>query len=185
MSEEKKVIAEQPQVTVQQFGELQKQFNELNSRYAAAEEARTEAQSRAQKFQEALDKANERVATLEAAAQRQRFGEVVTGWYGKADDNVGMLVKLAQAFGEGSAEFANYVTQQKAIAEQLKNSQLFNEIGTSKAVDNTVKTAAQRFGEAINAVMSDRNLDYASASTVVAGEQPQLYAEYVKEQRGK
>lgn len=183
MSEEKKV-AEQPQVTAQQFGELQSQFAELNSRYAAAEEARTEAQNRAQKFQEALDTANARVASLEAAAQRQRFGEVVTGWYGKAEDNVDMLVKLAQAFGEGSTEFAGFVTQQKAIAEQLKSSNLFAEIGTNKPADE-LKTAAQKFSAAVNAVMVDRKLNYADASVAVAGEQPNLYSEYVKEQRGK
>jgi len=184
MAEDTKV-AEQPQVTVQQFGELQAQFAELNNRYAAAEEARTEAQNRAQKFQEALDKANERVATLELAAQAKRFSEVVTGWYGKADDNVAMLVKLAQAFGESSNEFAAFVTQQKAVAEQLKSSNLFSEIGSNKPVDTTTKTAAQKFGAAITGVMTERKLDYAAASLVVAGEQPQLYTEYVLEQRGK
>lgn len=184
MAEEKKV-AEQPQVTVQQFGELQAQFAELNSRYAAAEEARAEAQNRAQKFQEALDKANERVATLESAAQVKRFSEVVTGWYGKAEDNVAMLVKLAQAFGEGSNEFSTFVTQQAAIAEQLKSSNLFSEIGSNKPVDTTTKTAAQKFSAAISGVMAERKIDYAAASLIVAGEQPQLYTEYVLEQRGK
>jgi DNA repair exonuclease SbcCD ATPase subunit len=169
---------------VQQFGELQAQFAELNSRYAAAEEARTEAQNRAQKFQEALDKANERVATLESAAQAKRFGEVVTGWYGKPEDNVAMLVTLAQAFGEGSNEFNTFVTQQKAVAEQLKNSNLFSEIGTNKQAEEP-KSAAQKFSAAVNAVMAERKVDYGTASVAVAGEQPQLYAEYVIEQRGK
>jgi 2'-5' RNA ligase len=183
MAEDTKV-AEQPHVTVQQFGELQAQFAELNSRYAAAEEARTEAQNRAQKFQEALDKANERVATLESAAQVKRFGEVVTGWYGKPEDNVAMLVTLAQAFGEGSAQFNTFITQQKAVAEQLKSSNLFSEIGTNKQAEEP-KNAAQKFSAAVSAVMNDRKVDYVTASGIVAAEQPQLYVEHVQEQRGK
>jgi 2'-5' RNA ligase len=174
---------EQP-VTAVQFGELQQKFDELSGKFAAAEAARTEAEVKAKQYAEALDGANARVAALEATAQRKRFGELSANWFGKADDNVNMLTKLAQAFGEESAEFATYVTQQRAIAEQMKQSKLFEEIGSNKS-DLNPKTATQKFSDAVLTVMGERKVDYATAATVVAGTQPQLYSEYVAEQRGK
>lgn len=175
---------EQPQVTAVQFTELQQKFSELEQRFADAEAKRSEAVATAQQYRESLDKANERVAALEASAQRKRFGELATGWFGKPDENVNMLVKLAEAFGENSAEFATYATNQRAIAEQMKQSKLFEEIGSNQT-DINPKTAAQKFGDAVLTVMGERKVDYAAAATVVAGTQPQLYSEYVAEQRGK
>lgn len=181
---EDKNAKEQPQVTAVQFTELQQKFSELEQRFAEAEAKRTEAVAAAQQYRESLDKANERVAALESSAQRKRFGELSTDWFGKSEDNVNMLVKLAQAFGEESAEFAAYVTQQSAVAEQVKQSNLFSEIGNNKsAVVN--RTAAQKFGDEVAKVMSERKLSYGDAATVVAGAQPTLYSEYVAEQRGK
>lgn len=181
---EDKNAKEQPQVTAVQFTELQKKFGELEQRFAEAEAKRSEAVATAQQYRESLDKANERVAALEAAAQRKRFGELATGWFGKTDDNVNMLVKLAEAFGENSAEFATYTANQRAIAEQMKQSKLFEEIGSSQS-DTATKTAAQKFSDAVLTIMGERKVDYATAATVVAGMQPQLYSEYVAEQRGK
>lgn len=181
---EDKNAKEQPQVTAVQFTELQKKFGELEQRFAEAEAKRSEAVATAQQYRESLDKANERVAALEAAAQRKRFGELATGWFGKTEDNVNMLVKLAEAFGENSAEFATYTANQRAIAEQVKQSKLFEEIGSSQS-DTATKTAAQKFSDAVLTIMGERKVDYATAATVVAGTQPQLYSEYVAEQRGK
>jgi len=181
---EDKNAKEQPQVTAVQFTELQQKFGELEQRFAEAEAKRSEAVATAQQYRESLDKANERVAALEAAAQRKRFSELAIGWFGKADDNVNMLVKLAEAFGENSTEFATYATNQRAIAEQMKQSKLFEEIGSNQT-DTNPKTAAQKFSDAVITIMGERKVDYAAAATVVAGTQPQLYSEYVAEQRGK
>lgn len=183
MAEDTKATkTEQPQVTVQQFSELQQQFNELQNRLAAESEAKTEANAKAQKFQEALDAANKRVATLESAAQRQRFGEVVGKWYGKTEDNVQTLVDLAEAFGEGTDKFNAFVAQQNAIAERLNSSEAFKEIGHNKQAEN--KSGGQKFEEAVAALVAT-GVKYADATVRVSKDQPQLYAEYVKEVRGK
>lgn len=186
MADNTKTVAQDPapaQVTAQQFSEMQKSFAELTNRLAAAESLQAEAENKAKQYAEALDKSNERVAALEAAAQRKRFGELSGGWFGKPEDNVNLLVKLSHAFGEESAEFAAYVTQQRAVAEQMKQSNLFTEIGTT--VTTSPQTAKQKMEAEINRVAAERKIGYADAATAVAGEQPQLYREYLAEVRGK
>jgi hypothetical protein len=79
-----------------------------------------------------------RVVGFEAEAQRRRFTEIVLGraeadgarWAGEPDKHVGLMTKLAGAFGEDSQEVKDYIEQQTAIAVQLKTSSVFDEIGS-------------------------------------------------------
>lgn len=69
---------------------------------------------------------------LQKENREARFTEIAKDWSGDKKHHVSMLETLSQMEGgETSALFTGYVTQQKATAEQLKESALFKEIGSS------------------------------------------------------
>jgi 2'-5' RNA ligase len=180
MAGDNKPTNEQAQtVTPAQFTELQKEFTELKAAFAESEAARKEAESKAQTYQDALDKSNERIATLEGDIRRKRFAETVRGWYGDAAKNVAMLEKLAEAFGEESDDFKGFIEQQKAQAAALADSKLFVEIGSggdvtaTSAVEQVNKLAAQR--------ASEGNIPLKDALSQVFQEKPELYEAYRRE----
>ena len=167
-------------MTVEQFNTLQAQFDELREQFAKAEAARAEASAEAQKYREALDAANERVANLESKAQRKRFAELSDEWFG--DKHVDMLVSLAGAWGEDSEEFAAYVTQQNAVAAQLKDASIFNEIGSNRQSEGN--SAETRFAALQAKIATEEGVSPAIAMDRAASRNPELYAEYVAEKRG-
>lgn len=191
---------EQPIVDAKQFGEMQRQMGELqktvtgleqkngelSEALAASESERKEAEAQAQKYQESLDASNKRIADLEAQNRRKRFAEMVSGrtpWYGDAARNVARLEKLAEAFGEESDDFKEFVAEQQAIAAQMADSKLFVEIGSDRV--GQAQTAAQRIdAEARKLMAEDAKLTHAQAIMQAAERNPQLYGEYVQEMRG-
>ena len=171
-------------ITPQQFSELHQQFNEVKGALAASEAKRAETEQEAKRFAEALDKSNARIALMEAADQRRRFAETCKDWFGKTEANVSLLVKMAEAFGEDSQEFKDFVISQNAIAAQLAESKLFSEIGTSRSADNA-GTPGGKIEAIARQVATERKITIAQAMTIAAEQNPQLYAEYVNAQRGK
>jgi capsid assembly protease len=100
-------------------------------------QADTEAQLKAEKA--ASEQQAAQIKTLQdgmAALQKEnreaRFTQIAKDWSGDKKHHVSMLETLSQMEGgETSVLFTGYVTQQKATAEQLKESALFKELGSS------------------------------------------------------
>ena len=169
-------------MTAQQFTELQQQFNQVKDALAASEAKRAETEQEAKRFADALDKSNARIAAMEATDQRRRFSELCKDWFGKTEANVNLLVKMADAFGEDSPEFKDYVTSQNAIAAQLAESKLFTEIGTSRSADNA-GTPGGKIESMARQIATERKLSFAMAMSAAAEEHPDLYNEYVNARR--
>ena len=85
--------------------------------------------------------AKTRVAQLEKDARTSRFGAIAKDWPGEGPKHIAMLELLAttQEGGEQSGAFTDYVTQQNAIAEQLKVGALFEELGSSQPVEGSAQ----------------------------------------------
>lgn len=161
-------------------------FAEAKRRLAAAEEKAAEAEQRVNQFAEALDKATGRIAKMEQDARRKRFAETAKGWLGKADDNIAVLEKFAEAFGEESDDFARYVTQQNAVAQQMSESSLFNEIGSDASDGGGGKSAADRIEIEAKKIQSENHgMKYAEAEGLALSNHPQLYSEYMEEMRSR
>jgi hypothetical protein len=86
------------------------------------------------------DRAEQALTVLTLERQTERFTEMVRNrdagapWVGGLDKQVKILNKLAEAFGEDSEEFKDYVETQQSAAETVKSSQAFTEIGSSGSV---------------------------------------------------
>lgn len=157
-------------------------FAELQQRFADAEAMRAEVEAKSAKLTEALDASNARIARMEATAQIRRFTDLVEGenrWYGEVDSHIKVLRSFAEAFGEESDEFAEYVRQQKAIAAQLANSSLFAEYGSDRRSGK--RTASEELDEKARQLQSERaELSYAQAYSEVLSTNPALYDRYEK-----
>jgi len=142
----------------EEFSEEQYVSEGFTEVQAAAIESYVEAQISAatQSFAEQLkvektrgDRAESALKVLETERRTERFTEMVRNrdagapWIGGADKQVRILNRLAETFGEDSEDFKDYVDAQTQAATQLKESQAFNEIGSS-AVGFTGSAPTQR-----------------------------------------
>lgn len=175
-------------VDEKQFGELQAQLKSATDTIATqATQLKTATETiEAQGAQ--LKSAGEAIAKMEASARTQRLLTLMRGeedsprWFGEAGQHLAMLELLAKTYGEDSAELKAYVTQQRALAEQLHTSALFQEIGGSG--DGATGGAWQKVqAEAKKLTERDPKLTQEQAIARVLDEQPQLYAEYRAEER--
>ena len=128
-----------------------------------------------------LTQANERVSKLEGDALREKLAALAEGWYGEADKHVDMLLKLAQLDGEGGESFQFYVQTQNALAEQVRQSDLFKERGTDKPGQFT--SALER-ANALALARAKDGTAFGQALEAVFREQPALYEQYTSEVRG-
>lgn len=120
---------------------------------------------------EAAD-AKAQVAVLQKDARTTRFSALAKDWPGEPAKHVAMLELLAtsQEGGEGSPVFKDYVTQQKAIAEQVKTAKLFEEVGSSEPVEGSVSA---KVDASIKALMTaDSKLSYELAYDQVRNQLP-------------
>jgi hypothetical protein len=126
--------------------------------------------------------AEERVTALEHAERSKRFSDMVTGkdgghhWFGEPEKHVSFMESLADQFGEDSEQFTFYVEKEKAHAEQLATSALFNEKGTNKPVQankgwDAIEAEARAMAEA------DPNLTLDMAREKVMERRPELFVE--------
>ena len=158
-------------------------FKEAKARMVAAEEKAAEAEQRVNQFAEALDKATARIAAMETEARRKRFAEISSGWLGKPEENIAVLEKFAEVCGEDSDDFKRYVTQQNSVATQMRESNLFNEIG-SDASDTVGKSAGERIEiEAKKIQDANPEMSFSDAIVKAAEQNPQMYSEYQQEMR--
>jgi len=156
-------------------------MTELQEQLAATAAEKAEADARAAQVTAALDTSNERIAKMESEAKRARFRALSAEWHGDPAGHVALLEQL----GEDSAAFKFYVQQQNAVAEQLKDSKLFEDIGTSRQPEGTGGTVAERVNRLANGRMKEFGISLADAQKQVFDEQPELYRAYVAETETK
>lgn len=129
-----------------------------------------------------------KVASLEGAARKERFTQMVTGraggddgapWVGNAEENVAMLLDLAQSFGEESPRFKAYVQRERGLAQQQRQSNLFTEVGSGgNPVDGSPLSIMEGL---IIQKMAEAKVERGVATAMVAAERPELYDAYRKQ----
>lgn len=137
-------------------------------------------------------------------ARQKEFNEIVKGFPGNKDSHIDVLELYFEKHkcsepgkcacgsadckgGKESKQFTDYVTQQKAFADQIKTARefgdagLFGEIGSSAGGDGP-KTAAEKLDVlAKEHVSKNPKLTYHQAYSEVCDQHPDLYAQHRKE----
>ena len=165
------------------------QVKELNDKLLTLSGDLTATKALADSQAEALKQASDQIAEMRRDERRKRFTDEVRGvsdasgtaWAGAIDKNVGVLETLADAVGEDSETFRDFVTQQRALAEQVRKSGLFTEIGSSQSGGTT--SAWDRIEVEAHKIAADEKVTFAKAVDLVTQRNPTLYAEYRTEQR--
>jgi 2'-5' RNA ligase len=142
---------------------------ELEASKATAEQSATQATQLA-----------ERVQTMERDARRKRFTEEVTGkaesggprWFGEPAAHVAHLEHLSSTVGEDHELFTGYVAQQRALAEQLRTSNLFGEAGTSSA--ETSADPQEQITALATKRAAEKGIGIGEAQRQIASEHPDL-----------
>lgn len=163
----------------------------LTERMSAVEAELVATKAAKESSDAALKQANDAIATMKTEARRKRFTDEVMGksdangsmWAGEVAKNVSVLETLADSVGEDSEVFKDFVAQQRATAAQLKASGLFKEVGSSQGGDGSGASAWDRIDAEAKKIATDEKVSHAEAVGLVAKRQPQLYAEYLSEQR--
>lgn len=161
----------------------------LSDRIAAVEAENLALKTAKESSDAAIRTLTEQNATMVKDARRKRFTDEVMGkspesgamWAGEVAKNVSVLEALADSQGEDSEIFKDFVTQQRATAEQIKKSGLFAEIGSSQS--GAGASAWDRIEAEAKKVAADEKVSFNDAVGLVARRQPALYAEYQAEMR--
>lgn len=130
----------------------------------AAETARKLAEAEAEKSELAkqVEALQSGVAELQKQARATRFTEMAKDWIGEGPHHIAMLEALsAMEGGETSKLFTDYVTQQKAAAEQVRTGALFQEAGSSVPAEGSISAKVEADIKALR--VSDSNLTYEQA----------------------
>lgn len=179
-----KAMAEATVVTSAQFAELQTKFEDTQSKFAElsktlaeAETARQAAEAQNKKFQEDLVKAQSTLMALETEKKMKRFHETAQPWAGDIASHMAVLDLLSASFGEESAQFKTYVQNQRAIAEQLAQGNLFSEHGRNRQGGGS---ASETLEALVIKAMGEHKLNRSDAQTMVFNANPQLYTAYAR-----
>jgi hypothetical protein len=164
------------------------QYAELQAELAALKNENVGLKSASEQTATALKQAAERIQAMETDARRKRFTTLATGdktgprWFGEVTEHVDLLETLADTFGgEESKEVKTYVQRQRAMAEQIAQSALFNEVGTDAS--GRPPSAWSKIEQQAKALREqDRALTHEQAISRVIASEPQLYNEYRAEQ---
>lgn len=159
--------------SVQMTEEVAKQFRELNDRLAAAEAAKTMAESQAQQFAE-------RIGKIEAERRHDAFVAEVTGksaanghrWFGDAEKHVAIL----EALSDDNRQL--YIEQQRAIAQQVK-AFAGRELGSDAG--NPDGSAEAAIDAKAKALAASKGIPYAQAYTEVMTTDRDLAHRYLNE----
>lgn len=141
-------------------------------------------------LQAEVEKLTARNARLEAEAQMTRFAAEVEGtatgkkWFGDTDKHKTMLVKLASAFGEDSAEVKQYIEQNRAFAAQMAESVLLQELGSNHAGNESATALEQLTARASEIHAANPALTKEQAFAQATQVYPALYEQHVRETRG-
>lgn len=158
------------------------------TRLREADKRLTAAEQRAETAEGQVTELTERVSSMEKDARHKRFTDLVAGrggssdgqpWFGDPGKHVSLLETLADVHGEDGEEIKTYIEQQAGIAEQLKGSALFTEIGSSHGGDeNSVDAKVDALAE--EARKANPKLSREQAEANVYSENPDLYEAVMK-----
>lgn len=167
------------------------QFAEVSARLAAVEAQNSALKAANEANAAELKAAKEQQAAWKAGEQLRRFTEEVTGrspdngvaWFGEVEKNVGILTKMANAFGEDAAEVRDFITQQRAVAEQMASSAVFTTFGrTGRAASETGPgssgVVARVDAQARSYQEKHPNVTIEAARVEVLRGDPRLFTEY-------
>lgn len=164
---------------LRQFAEIREQMTTMLAENAALKSAN-------ETLSESAKAATERVAALESGNRRMRFSELIEGrdsndsapWIGETSHHVAMLEHLADAVGEDSDLFKNYIANERAKAEQEMVSVVFDEIG--QRGDRSRGDPTVEFNARVLRTASEEKLSYVDAMEKVAKSDPAAYDRYRK-----
>lgn len=180
--------AENPQQTPPPAQEPSLTSAEVDERITAAKQEFAEqlesARAEAATEKAAREAAEARLAALEHDRRLARFTDMVLDfeggarWFGDAEKHVSILETLATSFGEDSEVFKTYVEQQSSLAQQIRASSVFEEIGSSQASERG-STEAKLDAMAKEIQKSKPGLTFAQAYTeaISTDEGKKLYAQ--------
>lgn len=159
----------------------------LTERMAALEAELAAAKGLTESQATAIKQLGDQNAAMAKEARAKRFTGEVLGksdasgirWFGETDKHVAMLEHLADTSGEDSDLFAAYVTQQRALAEQMRSSSLFAEVGSGQGGLPTGGDAMAKLNNMASArVAEGKAANHGEAMAQLEREQPALFAEY-------
>lgn len=158
----------------------------LSDRLALVEAERDAAKQLAESNAVAIQTLTETNRAMQRDVRRKRFTDEVMGkspesgalWAGEVAKNVSVLETLADAVGEDSETFKDFVTQQRATAEQIRTSGLFSEVGSGTSGAGTGNAAEKLNAMAAARVAEGKAKSYSEAMGQLEREQPALFAEY-------
>jgi hypothetical protein len=168
--------------TAQEFGE----------KLSAAETERAELAKKLEASEQVAQTASEHVKTMLANARTRRFTDEARGksganpypWHGEVEKNVARMEKLAEAFGEDSDEFRDYLEQQRTQARVMAEATL-KEKGSSYTPPIGFTNAEQAIETAVRAYMSEHpGTSFEEAYLAYLDTNPQAYTEYAEQHPG-
>lgn len=150
----------------------------------------SEALNSTRALREELDAEKKKLAEAETALKLiekdkrvMKFNELINGkhgddphWIGDKEKHLRLMESLADAHGEDSQEFKDYIDMQSAHARQIEESGLFKEIGTTAvaSIDEN-----QALAETVRKLReSDSNLTQQQALDKALSENPKFYKQY-------
>jgi 2'-5' RNA ligase len=163
-------MSDQEVQNTQSFAELQSQLDQLRTENATLKQAGESAAEQAKQTAE-------RLAAIETERQRERFTALIKNdgarWFGETTELVAELGRFAQTFGEQSPEFASYVKRQQAVAEILRSSAAFIEIGGDGG--ERTETAEQKLDRQAKELAATKGISVPQAYTELLIANPSLY----------
>jgi signal peptide peptidase SppA len=106
---------------------------------------------------------------------KDKFTAKAASFAGNKDEKINFLVSLAEKFGEDSTEVSSYITDQNAMAEQIRAGGLFKEIGSSAKSEND--GAEEQLNAIAKDIAAKRNLTIENAYSIACSENPALYTQ--------
>lgn len=177
-----------PVVTVALDAATRQQMATLQTQLETYQAERDRAEAVAVEQAAALAAAQDRLAAMEAAAQRARFTDLVFGrgdagdgrrWLGESAGHVEFLTQLAGAFGEDSDAVRHYVALNRAHAEQAAAGGLFAELGRDTS-GGTATADGQLWALADQLRQADPTLPAEQAYRRAADQRPDLFTRAVQ-----
>jgi 2'-5' RNA ligase len=161
--------------------DLDEGIAQVTEKLATAEAASTAGQRTAseesRQAAETIRTLTERVGTMEKANRKLRFTEIVRQFTGEREGHIDMLEFLYAADpekGEEGERFKKYVERERATAERLRISGLFEEAGSNAPAAGSASAQLQTLAEK-RAAESAGKLTVEQAMVQVATENPELY----------
>lgn len=156
-----------------------KQFAEMKAGLETVQAENAALKTANEQLTESLKQAGERLSKMELDARTSRFTALSACWFGDKAKHV----KLLESLGEGSEAYNDYVAQQNAIAEAMKQSKIFDEIGSDHSGSNEQTATAKLEAKAKEIKAAEPALTYEQAYAKACEQNPAIYNEHVAESR--